>query len=102
MKPKTDVSRLIASLSAGGKFDLPIGHANTYVRLSGIAAAYNSFKTFTFDSRAELGVELIGAGSTMNIFLGFESFQDDFSRPIPVNSKYVYIGFRFIGRNIGL
>ncbi len=101
-KPNTDMSRIIASLSAGGKFDLPIGSANTYLRASGVAAAYNKFQTVTFDARVELGLELIGAGSTMNIFLGAESLQDDGSRPSPVNSKYVYLGFRFMGKNIGL
>jgi len=102
-KPATDFSRIICSLSAGGKFDLhAIGDANIYLRLSGIAAAFDHFETFTFDSRAEIGVELTGAGSTMNIFAGFESLQDDGARPKPVNSKYAYIGFRFIGRNIGL
>jgi hypothetical protein len=101
-KPSTDMSRVIASLSAGGKFDLPLGNVNTYLRLSGIATAFNRFKTFTFDTRAELGLDIIGAGSDMNLFLGFESLQDDGARPVPVNSKYVYVGFRFIGRNIGL
>ena len=101
-KSATDVSRMIASLSFGGKFDLPVGDVNTYVRVSAITSAYNKLKTITFDARAELGVEFIGMGSTMNIFLGAESLQDDYSRPVPVHSQYVYLGFRFIGRNIGL
>ena len=100
--PATDVKRIIGSLSFGGKFDLPIGDVNTYLRASAITTAYNKFNTITLDARAELGVELIGSGSVMDIFLGAESLQDDYSRPVPVNSKYVYLGFRFIGRNIGL
>ncbi len=101
-KSATDVSRIIASLSFGGKFSLPIGQANTYARVSAITSAYNTFKTISVDARAEVGVEFIGMGSVMNIFIGAEALQDDYSRPIPVNSKYVYLGFRFIGKNIGL
>jgi hypothetical protein len=103
VKPATDVTRLMASISAGGKFDLfQLGDANTYLRASSTFAAYNKFKTFTLDGRAELGMEFTGIGNTMNIFLGYEGLQDDFSRPVPVNSKYVYLGFRFTGRNIAL
>ena len=98
----TDVRRIIGSLSFGGKFDLPIGDVKTYLQASAITTAYNKFRTITLDARAELGVELSGTGSVMDIFLGAESLQDDYSRPVPVNSKYVYLGFRFIGRNIGL
>ena len=43
-----------------------------------------------------------GAGTTMNVYLGYETLQDDGTRPMPVNSKYLYIGFRFLGKNIGL
>jgi hypothetical protein len=103
IKPKTDVTTLIASVSAGGKFDLfNIGDANTYLRAAGTLAAYDKFKTSTFDARAEIGMEFIGMGSNMDVFLGYESLQDDFSRPRPVNSNYTYIGFRFTGKNIGL
>ncbi|MEP7235556.1 MAG: hypothetical protein ABI778_09695 [Ignavibacteriota bacterium] len=101
-KSHTDMSGVIASLSAGGKFDLSSEDLNSYLRISGFATAYNRFKTFTIDGRAEIGLEFPGAGSNMNLFLGVESLNDDGSRPKPVNSTYVYLGFRFLGNNIAL
>ncbi len=99
----TDMSRLEVSLSVGGKFDLwKLGDVMTYFRGSGITAAYNKFKTFTFDGRAELGVQFQGEGTAMNVYIGYETLQDDGTRPMPVNSHYPYIGFRFVGKNIGL
>jgi hypothetical protein len=102
-KATTNFERLIASISAGGKFDLfSFGDVVTYFRGYGIAAAYNKFKTITFDGRAELGLQFQGAGSMMNVYIGYETLQDDSTRPTPVNSKYPYIGFRFTGKNVGL
>ncbi|MDP4220023.1 MAG: hypothetical protein Q8916_14160 [Bacteroidota bacterium] len=100
---KTDIEKLNSSISGGGKIDIfEMGSAKTYIRASATIAAYESYKTFTIDRRAEAGIELSGDALTMDIFLGYESFQDDLNRPAPVDSKYPYIGFRFVSRNIGL
>lgn len=99
----TNFEHLIASVSAGGKFDLfSIGDGVTYLRAYGMATAFNKFQTTTFDARAEIGLQFQGSASGMNVYLGYESFQDDGTRPSPVNSKFVYLGFRFLGKNIGL
>lgn len=99
----TDIAKLNTSLSIGAKLDLlSLGDIKFYARISETIAAYDSYKTFTHDDRSEIGIELSGEALAMNIFFGSESFQDDLNRPMPVNSSFSYIGFRFIGRNIGL
>ncbi|MEI8135390.1 MAG: hypothetical protein WCH46_10040 [bacterium] len=101
--PKTDAERIIASISGSAKFDLVhIGDAVGYARLNGEVTAFNRFETSTVDGRVEIGIQFFGEASAMNVYLGFESLQDDFSRPIPMNSHFVYLGFRFLGRNIAL
>ncbi|HYM19974.1 MAG TPA: hypothetical protein VEW28_03105 [Candidatus Kapabacteria bacterium] len=99
----TDETHLIASFSGGGKFDLACSEsAHTYLRASFTESAYRSFRTFTFDARAEFGVEFLGLGSSMDIYLGGETLHDDGTRPMPVNSNFVYLGLRFLGNNIAL
>jgi len=96
---KYDIEKLNSSISGGLRFDI----LNfMYLRASTSIAAYNSYKTVSVDGRAELGVEFTGDAMAMNIFIGFESFQDDLNRPTPVSSKYPFIGLRFFGKNIGL
>jgi hypothetical protein len=103
IKSATNFERLIASISGGGKFDLgSIGDAKPYIRTSGTLTAFNQYKTFTFDARAEIGLQFQGEGAAMNVYVGGETLHDDGTRPIPVNSSFVYVGFRFLGRNIAL
>ena len=101
---KTDINKLDGSLGAGVKIEfLTLGDAKCYFRYNMTLSAYNSFKNISGDSRAELGIRLSGDAATMNIFLGLEEFlDDDLNRPTPTGSKYVYVGFRFIGKNVGM
>ena len=97
----TNYERLAASVSAGAKIDLfSLGDAITYFRTAESASLYKNASTI--DARAEIGMQFLGAGAAMNVFLGAEFLQDDATRPVPVNSKFAYLGFRFLGRNIGL
>ncbi len=99
----TDIEHLDASFSAGAKAHLDfLGTDIVYARASFNASAYNSFKTTTIDSRLELGLEFTGEATGMNIFFGIENLHDDQNRPSPTDSKYTYIGFRFIGKNVGI
>ncbi len=65
-------------------------------------ASYNWLKTILTDSRMEVGIELKGEASTMDVFFGTERLEDDMNRPQPVNSTYVYLGLRFIANSIGM
>jgi hypothetical protein len=99
----TDLDHINFSIAFGAKCDVfRTWNINWYLRASLAQAAYNSFQKFTTDTRIELGPEFSGDATIMNIFLGFESLKDDLNRPYPVNSWYQYIGFRFIGKNVGL
>lgn len=99
-----DIDSLNTSLSMNLKVDLAKwDNTVLYVRENALISAYNSYSTFTLNLREELGFEFIGAGTRMNLFAGIEGFdRDDYNRPQPTPSNFFYVGFRFIGKNVGL
>ncbi|HET9137255.1 MAG TPA: hypothetical protein VFO76_11500 [Candidatus Kapabacteria bacterium] len=99
-----DIDSLNTSLSMNLKADLAKWDSTIlYVREHAILSAYNAYSTITLNLREELGLEFSGAGTRMNIFAGIEGFdRDDYNRPIPTPSNFFYVGFRFIGKNVGL
>jgi hypothetical protein len=99
------VENLNMSLELAGKFDMReiFDVLNPYIRLQYKFASYNWFDIITVDTRFEIGFELKGETTTMDVFYGFEYLlNDDMNRPSPVPSNYWYLGFRFIPNNIGL
>jgi hypothetical protein len=101
---KPSVKDLNLSLDLSMKFDLVhFGDALFYSRLGVRVAAYDWFKENDMhDYRLELGLGLGGEGTAMNIFAGYESLQDDYNSPNAWPTDYFYIGFRFIGKNVGI
>ncbi|MBS1902392.1 MAG: hypothetical protein JSS75_01650 [Bacteroidetes bacterium] len=99
----TDVNTLDASLTLGIHSALVgVGDVVPYIRAQTCAAFYHAMSLSTVDARAEIGIELSGAGSRMDVFVGYEHLTDDFNSVQRVRSGYAYLGFRFIGRNVGL
>jgi hypothetical protein len=99
-----DINKLNASISLGFRVDaFHWGDVPFYFRGFWTESVYNSYKDWTSHMHSEIGCELSGAGTRMNIFIGTEGFdKDDLNRPMPVSSDFLYIGFRFIGKNVGL
>lgn len=97
------VEDLTFSLDVGVKFHITtIWDALAYLRGSVKLSGYNFFDNITTDIRSELGVELKGEAMLMDIFWGVEGLKDDMNRVPPVETIYMYVGFRFIPNNIGL
>ncbi len=99
-----DINTLNTSIAAGMKIDIyHWGDALLYMRYMGVQSAYNAYKDWASQFRAEAGLEFSGAATRMSVFIGDESFiKDDLNRPTPVPSDFFYVGFRFIGKNVGL
>jgi len=97
------VTDLNFSLELSAKVDIGhFGDVVVYWRPQIRIASYNWLKTIQQDWRHEVGADVKGDDTTMNVFVGYEDLEDDMNRPMPVNSNYVYVGFRFIANNIGL
>lgn len=97
------VEDLTFSLDLGIKVHMvSIDDVMLYLRGAFKVSGYNWFDDIVTDGRAEIGAELKGEGTTMDIFAGVEGLQDDMTRPAPVESIYIYLGFRFIANSIGL
>ena len=61
---------------------------------SGIIDRFSRLSKTTLDSRTELGIEK-EARTRMQLFVGYETFQDDEAVISASNNKYFYIGIRF-------
>lgn len=97
------VTDLNFSLELSAKVDIGhFGDVVAYFRPQVRISSYNWLKTIQQDQRLEVGVELKGEATTMDIFIGTERLEDDMNRPLPVNSRYVYLGLRFIANSIGM
>jgi len=96
------VDNLNMSLELTGKFDMLeiFDVLNPYIRLQYKFASYNWFDIITVDSRFEIGFELKGETTTMDVFYGFEYLMDDdMNRALPVHSNYWFLGFKFYQNN---
>lgn len=97
------VEDLTFSLDLGMKVHMvSIDDVMLYLRGAFKVSGYNWFDDIVTDVRGEIGAELKGEGTTMDVFVGVEGLQDDMTRPEPVKSNYIYLGFRFIANSIGL
>ncbi len=64
---------------------------------TGFFSRFRSISTLTFDDHAELGFEFHGAASRMQLYAGWEQWQDDGETPIPRNARYALLGIRVTG-----
>jgi hypothetical protein len=75
------------------------GHAtlSAFGSDTGFMQRWKSIDRLTLDAHVEAGYEFHGLASRLQLFAGFEQWQDDGQTPIPRDSRQVLIGFRLVG-----
>ena len=96
--------------SAGPAFELKLArwsNSSIYLEFNGDFTAFGndtgffsrfrSISTLAFDGHAEVGYEFHGPASRMQLYAGWEQWQDDGATPIPRNAQFSLLGIRMTG-----
>ncbi len=67
---------------------------------SGFISRFGTIAKLTVDSHAEIGYEFHGREGRMQLYAGWEEWEDDGQTPIPRNTNYVMLGVRVTGSEL--
>jgi hypothetical protein len=67
---------------------------------TGFLNRFGSIAQITFDDHAELGYEFHGRMGRMQLYAGWEQWQDDGQTPIPRNAQFALLGIRMTGADM--
>ncbi len=67
---------------------------------SGFISRFGAVSKLTVDTHAEIGYEFHGREGRMQIYAGWEAWEDDGQTPIPRNTQYALLGIRVTGSEL--
>jgi hypothetical protein len=67
---------------------------------TGFLNRFGSVALMTFDGHAELGYEFHGRAGRIQVYGGWERWEDDGQTPIPRNTQYALLGIRVTGTDL--
>lgn len=108
----TSFRTLAASLGAGVVIDLYHNASSMIYTRAEILASFfgttsdffrrfTTIKTITLDDHVEIGYAFSGKATKLQLFVGWQRFDDDASTPIPKNNEFLSVGFRVTGLDMG-